>query len=625
MNKLQSWLIVAGITIFGVLWRLYLFSGDGLGDDSNFFSAYYRIFVSGDWQPLAYNYRIGLWLPILLLWKLFGVSELTWILAITLSSVLCIPLTYLLGRYLFSERGGQIAAILLAVHPFDVLTSTLFVNDIPFSLYAGLAMLFFLLGIRTENRESHINFILSAFFIWWSYMTKMWGLFTIPIFAAYSLIHYRKWKGMLIFYLSLISFFILSFLLDYCLTGDFFGYYHAELRIAGLWEVTKDTLLEYPRLMFLPNWYGKLFHGIYCWLTVPALIAAAFHWRKTYFPALWLMLIFLTMEFMPQKVDFNAWYSQARIFRYLSVIVIPSCLILAFSAEAILRRRQNIGIGILLIFIATALLQGYSLTLPSRDAYDDVRNAVRKVLTFPEKPIYSDYMMMSHLERFHFGYERSERVRSTREENIGKREIEFLKIRNAYVITGGARNPYYGCNHCIANIGDFGVPDHWELLWISDKPSAPWRKEPLRIWEVGESADSEQKISQYEKIHKLYEIGKQQFSEGNYTQAHELLGKLLGTAIQSNVKPQALWYYGITLMRLNDPKSALKEFNKWLIRYHGHELESEVYYHIGVCYRDTGQIKKAVNAFEYVLEKFPNSSASIGSRDVLGEIGTALK
>ncbi|HAO19967.1 MAG TPA: hypothetical protein DCQ37_05405 [Desulfobacteraceae bacterium] len=45
--------------------------------------------------------------------------------------------------------------------------------------------------------------------------------------------------------------------------------------------------------------------------------------------------------------------------------------------------------------------------MPSREAYDDVRNAVRKVLTFPEKSIYSDYMMMSHLERFHFGIQSS--------------------------------------------------------------------------------------------------------------------------------------------------------------------------------------------------------------------------
>jgi len=47
---------------------------------------------------------------------------------------------------------------------------------------------------------------------------------------------------------------------------------------------------------------------------------------------------------------------------------------------------------------------------------------------------------------------------------------------------------------------------------------------------------------------------------------------------------------------------------------------TEHYYHIGVCYKNLGEIQKAVDAFEYVLEKFPNSSAKNGSQDVLREI-----
>ncbi len=627
MNQVQkySWwqhpaLIVLCVSILGVLWRLYLFSGDGLGDDPNFFSSYYRMFDAGKWHPFAYNYRIGLWLPIFLCWKLFGVSEVTWILPITLSSVCCIPLTYLLGRSLFSERAGWMAAALAAVCPFDVLTSTLFVNDIPFSFYAAISMLFFFLGIESENRKYALWFTLAAFFTWWSYMTKMWGLFMLPIFGLISIINYRKWRPQLVFYLSLSFFFIASLLLDWRLTGDPFGYYHAEVRIAGLWKVTSATLLEYPRLMFLPNWYGRFFYGFYCWLTVPALFLAAFRWRKIYFPAVWLLLIFLTMEFMPQKIDFSGWYSQARIFRYLSVLVIPSCLILAYATEEILKRWRNIGVSALILFIGIALVQGYRVTWPSRDAFDDVRQAASKVLTFPGNPIYSDYMMMSYIERFHFQYKDAGIIKFIRAEKPEERELEFLKISNAYVITGGARNPYYGCGHCIANIGNFAVPNNWKLLWTLNKPSEAWRKEPLRIWKVGSSPDLEKEISRYKETQELYQAASKLFFDEKYEEARVMFKSLLEKGMHSEITPWAWWYYGITFMRLGNPKDALAEFDKWLMQYRGHELEPEVYYHIGVCYKNRGEIEKAVEAFAYVLEKFSNSPAKNGSQDVLREI-----
>ena len=90
--RLAPWLLVTLLTLAGAAWRLLLFSGDGLGDDHNFFLSYHGIFANSFWLKNAYNYRFVQWMPIWVAWRLFGVNEYTWVLPNTLASLAHIPL-----------------------------------------------------------------------------------------------------------------------------------------------------------------------------------------------------------------------------------------------------------------------------------------------------------------------------------------------------------------------------------------------------------------------------------------------------------------------------------------------------------------------------------------------------
>ena len=89
-------------------------------------------------------------------------------------------------------------------------------------------------------------------------------------------------------------------------------------------------------------------------------------------------------------------------------------------------------------------------------------------------------------------------TRSTR-----ARKAQLAAATEGYLVTGGGREPYYGCWDCIPRAEEM-TPGQWKLLaefpgpearassrfWLArlleipglDVPTA-WRAEPVRIWE----------------------------------------------------------------------------------------------------------------------------------------------
>lgn len=65
MPRTVSWIVA----LAALLWRLYPFSGDGLGDDANYFASYYRIYHDHQLIDWHYDYRIFFRLPVISLWR----------------------------------------------------------------------------------------------------------------------------------------------------------------------------------------------------------------------------------------------------------------------------------------------------------------------------------------------------------------------------------------------------------------------------------------------------------------------------------------------------------------------------------------------------------------------------
>ena len=54
----SPWLVWCAILAVGIGLRVALFSGYGLGDDANYFAAYYGVFKAGSWsEHVPYDFR----------------------------------------------------------------------------------------------------------------------------------------------------------------------------------------------------------------------------------------------------------------------------------------------------------------------------------------------------------------------------------------------------------------------------------------------------------------------------------------------------------------------------------------------------------------------------------------
>src|SRR5207248_7246590 len=73
-NRFRLWWAL--VFVLGVAMRLALWSGFGLGDDPNYFSAYHGIYLSGAMEPhAAYDFRFAFWTPVVPSMKLLGRSQ----------------------------------------------------------------------------------------------------------------------------------------------------------------------------------------------------------------------------------------------------------------------------------------------------------------------------------------------------------------------------------------------------------------------------------------------------------------------------------------------------------------------------------------------------------------------
>src|SRR5262249_10256966 len=255
----------------------------------------------------------------------------------------------------------------------------------------------------------------------------------------------------------------------------------------GLAKMTTAELLEYPREMFLTNEDGNRLHGFYFWAALPCVVLTLVRRERAAVPVAWLIVLFLMLEFMPQKVAFDAWYTQGHYFRYLAILVMPTCLILAHRVDRCLAWRPRLAMAGFVGFVGLSLLHGWTVTYPTRDCFDDLRRAVTALLAQKPAVTYADVGMRNWTVRFGGVDADPSRIVELPEGAPAKRRATYEGMPTGYVVTGGGRMPYYYPLSTTANLtGVFTPPERWKLVWTLDKPVERWRMEPIRIWRVEE-------------------------------------------------------------------------------------------------------------------------------------------
>jgi len=186
----KPWILVGGITILGIISRLFILSQRGsFWFDEAFSTRFAAMDISQMLHYLRFENNPPLYFILLHFWmKLFGSAEVAVRMLSMFFGIVAIPLTYVIGRRLHSETAGIFAAFLLALSPFQVFYST---ETRMYSMYLFLALITvwifirnYELGIKNQARKSVIPyalFIILVLLVW----THITAWFIVLAMALY--------------------------------------------------------------------------------------------------------------------------------------------------------------------------------------------------------------------------------------------------------------------------------------------------------------------------------------------------------------------------------------------------------------------------------------------------------
>ncbi len=155
--------ILIGVTLLGLLLRIVYFQGFVGKDDLTYIDDGYRL-ARGDYlpRPNEWDVRIGIIAPLALAIRVFGLHDWSVALYPLCLSLLSLPLIYTLGKTLYSERVGLIAALLLACFPQDIHYATVAYSVLPSVFYASLAILLAYRSRRPRTRRARLRLAAGA-------------------------------------------------------------------------------------------------------------------------------------------------------------------------------------------------------------------------------------------------------------------------------------------------------------------------------------------------------------------------------------------------------------------------------------------------------------------------------
>jgi len=484
------WLAVFGA---GVVLRVALFSGYGLGDDPNYFIAFNMIARANTYYPSdPYQMRFGMWVPVVIAMKLFGQTELGFVGGMLACSIFNLVLIYLLARQEWTWPYALLAMALLAVYPLDVLCSTLFANDMMLGTWSFTSLFLYRKALAEPMRPA-VRFgciVGSGLFALFGFVTKPWLVMMIPVFAIEALRRRDAWRVSVLTAVAAGVSLSAYVFWQWMRFGD--PLYHIDVArpLALFLPYSRELLLEYPRMLFFPNEYGSRFAGYYPHLVIA--LALLFVWRAP--GALrWLVyfvILLAGLAALPAGRRDGEWVTLVpHIFRYLASVSIPLCLALTALLRELSRRRIVMGFVVIAVVLVTSVVQSVALTEPSRDAFGEERRANAVLRRFPDEPVMSDHHLFGRLFNFAWNTRHAERLHPllgvTREERMR----EYAAFAEGMVVTGGARMPWYGCVTCNSNLDGFVPPPTWTLVAkFDDRPLGAYRLEPLQVWHVSRAA-----------------------------------------------------------------------------------------------------------------------------------------
>ncbi len=516
MRRTETW-ILWGIVLVALALRLYAFRGY-FGADDGEYARLANAMVRGNWgafidenyvrnfhAPAHLPYRTALIAPLVLLFGLFGVSELVLVSYPLLISILGVILAFVCGRLMFGVNAGLIAAALWAVLPADVMLATQFLPDAIASFYASLGVLV-VFYVRTSGPKRALHGFLGGlaagllFGISWLskesvvYLVPLCGLLLIVDSWTDSKKAWPLWAGVAVASVGVV---VAEMIAYGVLRGDFLLRLHENERsfvqtksylfYEGSrfgWPVGASHAKALLKRLFLDGPSTIFLNGQFLYLPFLGLLGAAYgaYWKDRSFliPGLW--MITLVLAYNLASSSFSAYTPLVLLERYLHPILLPASLLTAglvvkllgkadaITPESDHRERFFWGSVVAVMVVSIA---GYSAFRTVRDV-DGIRSiySVRHIagLMNPADTVYTDPLTGKALEFFwkfpsstglvNFEGMRAEDIKPGSFVFVDKHRLDWLKVNVSMWLTKdyGYHEPEFSGR----------APDSWTRLWRNE-------------------------------------------------------------------------------------------------------------------------------------------------------------
>jgi hypothetical protein len=251
--------------------------------------------------------------------------------------------------------------------------------------------------------------------------------------------------------------------------------------------MTSYVFWQYPEWLLRPNRFGNLFFSVYPHLVVALALVGLFLGLRTSADVFWWFLfVFLGLQFNIQRVE-GVWISGFRNVRHAHALLYPVILLLTGYLVGLRVRWPRIGGALVVLLVGFGAWQSVTTASITKASFEDRRLTCRYLATLPPKPLYSDFQIFTWCSIVDV-QEPEWNFRGLHSFDAEQRKREIAAITSGYLVTGGGREPYYGCIDCIPSASEV-TPGRFRLLTEFPGPARPtfWRAEPVRVWEAIEA------------------------------------------------------------------------------------------------------------------------------------------
>lgn len=441
----NNYILLSLIVLFGLLLRIYFFSGMGISDSLAYSRTANDLNLGKGIDPegtLTLSTRLGIVYPTAFSYNLFGINDFSSTIFVLLTSIAGIILIFYFGKLLFNKKTGLIASFLLSFFPLDVVYSTQLLSDLPSAFFMSLGVYIFLYAEIKRRLKYGLSYLFSGIFIGIGYMIRESALLIALFFISYIVYKRKIKREYFLVPLGVLIIFAIESLLFFPLANDLFFRFHTSQKYLNEASSSHNYFgrLDFPTGLLHYPWLF-LASPLLSFFYIPVFIAIIyflFYKRKRLSKEIWILLLWLIplllyLSFgsssLTDYIPFRA------VDRYTSIITLPAILILAFflSENRFPKKITHLTMIVLLVSSIAAIYsrEDRNLLYDLKSTYPFIDNL--------KKPIYTDERSITALD-YISGFDNSLNLKKY-PESLASLQDSYILINAGMIKNLRAANP----------------------------------------------------------------------------------------------------------------------------------------------------------------------------------------